>query len=139
MRNRHLSSDEALIALMIAAMESSGNVVPVEAARAAELVRLMPQLRKHARPVIDRIVERMKAYVRDRDDAAIIAAASEAIPPRDRAAAFMTVAAVLLSDHRLQRPESAFLLKLTDSLVQTRPTGVRRAHPAAARGSSISS
>lgn len=49
MRNRQLSSDEALIALMIAAMEASGNVAAVEAARAAEPVRLIPQFRKHTR------------------------------------------------------------------------------------------
>ena len=33
MQNRQLSADEALIALIIAAMESSGNVAPIEAAR----------------------------------------------------------------------------------------------------------
>jgi hypothetical protein len=38
MPSRRLSSDEALIALMIAAMESSGNVAPIEAARAGEMV-----------------------------------------------------------------------------------------------------
>lgn len=121
MPNRRLSSDEALIALIIAAMESSGHVAPVEAARAAGLVRVMPQLRKHARPVIDRMVERMKAYVRDHDDDAIIAAAHDAIAPEARAAAFMTVTAVLLSDHRLQRAESAFLIRLSTALGYQRP------------------
>ena len=121
MPKRRLSSDEALIALIIAAMESSGHVAPVEAARAAELVRLMPQLRKHSRLVIDRMVERMKAYVRDHDNNAIIAAAWEAIPADARAAAVMTVIAVLMSDHRLQRAESAFLLKLSDALRYRRP------------------
>ena len=121
MPNRRLSNDEALIALLIAAMESSGHVAPVEAARAAELVRAMPQLRNHPRPVIDRMVEQMKAYVGDHDDHAIIDAAREAIPPDDRAAAVMTVVAVLVSDHRLQRAESAFLMKLTAALAYNRP------------------
>jgi hypothetical protein len=121
MPNQRLSNDEALIALTIAAMESSGHVAPVEAARAAELVRLMPQLRKHSRLVVDRMVERMKAYVRDHDDQAIIDAAREAIPPDDWAAAVMTVIAVLMSDHRLQRPEAAFLMKLTARLAYNRP------------------
>lgn len=116
-----LSSDEALIALMITAMEASGHAAPAEAARAQELVRLMPQFRRHARPVIGRIIERMKAYVHDHDDDAIIAAACAAIAPEDRAAAVMTVIAVLMSDHRLQRAESAFLLKLSDALPYSRP------------------
>ncbi len=119
MRSRLLSPDEALIALMIAAMEASGNVAPVEAARAEELVRLMPQFRKHARPVIGRMIERMRIYVRDHEDAEIINAARDAIPREARAAAFMTVAAVLLSDHRLQRSESAFLTKLSVALVRS--------------------
>ena len=113
MPNRRLSSDEALIALIIAAMESSGHVAPVEAARAAELARLMPQFRRHSSLVVNRMVERMKVYVRDHDDEAIIAAAYDAIAPDARAAAFMTVTAVLLSDHRLQRAESAFLMKVS--------------------------
>jgi uncharacterized tellurite resistance protein B-like protein len=137
MPNRRLSPDEALIALIIAAMESSGHVAPVEAARAAELVRLMPQLRKHSRPVINRLIERMKAYVRDHDNTAIIDAVAEAIPPDDRAAAVMTVIAVLMSDHRLQRAEAAFLLKLSDALPYVTPPrrgapgrGVRQSLPA---------
>jgi hypothetical protein len=117
MMSRQLSADEALIALMIAGMESSGNVAAVEAARAAELIRLMPQLRRHSRLVIDRMVERMRLYVRDHDDEAVVTAACEAIPSRARAAAFMTVAAVLMSDHRLQRREAAFLLKLSDRMM----------------------
>lgn len=121
MRSRLLSPDEALIALMIAAMEASGNVAPVEAARAEELVRLMPQFRKHASPVIGRMIERMRIYVRDHEDAEIISAARDAIPREARAAAFMTVAAVLLSDHRLQRSESAFLTKLSVALLRSRP------------------
>lgn len=121
MPNRRLSSDEALIALMIAAMEASGNAAPAEAARAAELVRLMPQFRRHARPVIGRMIERMKIYVRDHDNDAIVAAAWEAIPPGARAAAVMTVIAVLTSDHRLQRAEAAFLLRLSGALAYRRP------------------
>ena len=121
MPNRRLSNDEALIALIIAAMESSGHVAPVEAARAAELVRVMPQLRKRPRLVIDRMVGRMKAYVGDHDDIAIIAAAREAIPRDAWAAAVMTVIAVLMSDHRLQRAESTFLMKLTAELAYSRP------------------
>lgn len=113
MQNRRLSADEALIALMIAAMETSGHAAPVEAARAAELVRMMPQFRKHARLAVNRMIERMRAYVRDHNDESIIAAAHDAIPARDRAAAFTTVAAVLLSDHRLQLAESAFLMRLS--------------------------
>ena len=120
MVSRKLSADEALIVLMIAAMESSGNVAAVEAARAAELVRMMPQLRKHSRLVVNRMIERMRLYVRDHDDATIIEAACEAIPPRSRAAAFMTVTAVLMSDHRLQRREAAFLLKLSDRMMEAR-------------------
>lgn len=115
--SRQLSADEALIALMIAAMESSGNVAAVEAARAAELVRLMPQLRRHSRLVVNRMVERMRLYVRDHDDATIVDAACAAIPRQARAAAFMTVAAVLMSDHRLQRREAAFLLNLSDRMM----------------------
>ena len=130
MPNRRLSNDEALIALIIAAMESSGHVAPVEAARAAELVRLMPQLRTHSRLVIDRMVERMKHYVGEHDNRAIIDAAWDAIPRDQRAAAVMTVIAVLMSDHRLQRPESAFLMKLTEGLPYRRPDRrIPRARP----------
>jgi hypothetical protein len=121
MPNRRLSPDEALIALMIAAMEASGHAAPAEAARAAALVRLMPQFRRHAAPVIGRMIERMKVYVRDHGDEAIISAAWDAIAPERRAAAVMTVIAVLLSDHRLQRAEAAFLLKLSDVLADQRP------------------
>jgi hypothetical protein len=86
----------------------------------------MPQFRKHSRLVTDRMVERMRIYVRDHDDHTIVAAACEAIPPRARSAAFMTVAAVLMSDHRLQRREAAFLLKLSAALLPSQPIAARR-------------
>jgi hypothetical protein len=120
-RNRPLSSDEALIALLIAAMESSGNVAAVEAARAEELVRLLPQFRKHSRLVVDRMIERMRIYVRDHDDDAIIAAACDVIPREACSAAFIIVVTVLLSDHLVQPRESAFLLKLSAALLDDRP------------------
>jgi uncharacterized tellurite resistance protein B-like protein len=116
MRAVELSADQAFIALIIAAMEADDNAAAAEAARADRLVHAMPRFRTYTRASIGRMVERMKRYVGETDNATVIGVAVRAIPSRSRASALRVVAEIVLGDERLRRAEAPFVLQVAAAL-----------------------
>ncbi len=116
MRAAGLSADHAFIALIIAAMEADDNAAAAEAARADRLVHTMPRFRTHTRASIGRMVERMKRYVGETDNATVIGTAARAIPSRSRTAALRVVADIVLGDERLRRAEAPFVFQVAAAL-----------------------
>ena len=116
MRAAELSADQAFIALIIAAMEADDNAAAAEAARADRLVHAMPRFRTHTRASIGRMVERMKRYVGETDNATVIGTAARAIPSRSRASALRVVADIVLGDERLRRAEAPFVFQVAAAL-----------------------
>lgn len=116
MRTTRLSADQAVIALMIAAMEANDHAAPKEAARAERLVRTMSRFRGRSRASVGRIIAGMKAFCGTATPAAVIAAACRAIPPRSRTAAFAAVADLVAVDGRLERSERRFLRDVAEQL-----------------------
>jgi protein-disulfide isomerase-like protein with CxxC motif len=106
---RQLSADEALIALLVAAMETNHHASPEEAARAEGVLHEIPRLRRLSRIRRGEIIERMKTAVGDYGAAAVMAAASHWLPPALRSVAMTAIADVMLA-HGLDRIESAALL-----------------------------
>lgn len=104
-----LSANQAFIALLVAAIETNDHASAEEAARAERVVHELPRLRRLSRIARGRIIEEMKAAVRDHGAAAVMAAASEHLPPALHRQALIAVAEVM-SSHGLDRMEGAALL-----------------------------
>ena len=104
-----LSANEAFIALLVAAIETNDHASAEEAARAEHVLHEVPRLRRLARITRGRIIEEMKAAVRDHGAAAVMAAAAEHLPPALHRQALIAIAEVM-SSHGLDRMESAALL-----------------------------
>jgi hypothetical protein len=104
-----LSANEALIALLVAAIEINEHASPEEMARAERVVHELAGLRRLSRQARGRIIGDMKEAVRVHGPAAVMAAACEKLPPRLHRKAVVAIAEVM-STHRFDRNESAALL-----------------------------
>ena len=116
MRTVELSPDQAVIALIIAAMEANDHAAPEEAARAERLVRSMSRFRRRSRASVGRLIAEMKTFCGSTAPADIVGAACRAIPPRARTAAFAAVANLLTVDGRIDRAERRFLRDVAQQL-----------------------
>ena len=103
-----LSTNEALIALLVTAIEANEHASPEEAARAERVVHEMARLKRLSQAARGRMIEDMKAAVRDHGTTAVMAAACAQIPPSLRYRAMVAIAEVMTT-HGLDRVESAAL------------------------------
>jgi hypothetical protein len=108
-----LSATESFIALLVAAIETNDHASAEEAARAEHVVHEVPRLRRLSGATRGRIIEEMKAAVRERGTTAVMAAASEHLPPALHRQALIAIAEVMLS-HGLDRIEGTALLDVAD-------------------------
>src|SRR5687767_11797989 len=106
-----LSANEAFVALLVAAIETDDHASAEEAARAEHVLHEVPRLRRLSRFTRGRMIEEMKAAVRDHGAPAVMAAAAEHLPPALHRQALIAVAEVM-SSRGLHRMESAALLDL---------------------------
>jgi hypothetical protein len=104
-----LSTNEALIALLVAAIEANQHASAEEAARAERVVHDLARLRRLSQAARGRMIEDMKAAVRDHGAAAVMAAACAQIPAGLRHRAMVAIAEVMAT-HGLDRIESAALI-----------------------------
>jgi hypothetical protein len=111
-----LTTDEAFIALIIAAMEANNHTAPEEAARAQHIVSSMARFRHRNAATIGRLIATMKQMAHDYDPLEVVTAACRAIPSRLRGAAFAVVADIILVDGRLQSGERQFLRSVATEL-----------------------
>lgn len=102
-------TDDAFIALLIAAMDASGHVSAEEAARAHHIIWSMRRFRHRSGETVGRKIERVRALIERHGSSRIIEAAARKIPPRLRGAAFALATDVVLVDGRLERSEKRFL------------------------------
>jgi tellurite resistance protein len=113
---RPLDSDDAFIALLIAAMEASGHVSAEEAARAHNIIWSMRRFRHRSGERVGRAIARMKALVTSEGASAVLDAAARTIPRRLRPAALAIAADLVLVDGRMERSEARFLRTLAGAL-----------------------
>lgn len=112
----NLDADEALLALLIAAMDASGHVSVDEAARAHNTIWSMRRFRHRSGEAVGRRIERMRTLVEDHGAASVIEAAARQIPARLRQTAFAVAADLVLVDGRMERREGRFLRTLAADL-----------------------
>jgi tellurite resistance protein len=107
-----LGVDEALLALLIGAMNANDHVSPEENARAHHIIWSMRRFRRKPGETIERKIEQMRALIEDHGALDVVAAAARAFPARMRASAFAVAADLVLADGKLEGPERHFLLTL---------------------------
>ena len=111
-----LDVDEAVIAVLIGAMDASGHVSPEEGERAHHLVWSMRRFRDKSADVVERRIERIKSLIGERGAQAVIREAARTLPAPLRAATFAVAADLVLADARMERPERRFLDRLGSDL-----------------------
>jgi tellurite resistance protein len=111
-----LDTDDAFIALLIAAMDASGHVSAEEASRAHHIIWSMRRFRHRSGEMVGRKIERMRALIEQHGASRIIEASAKKIPTRLRGAAFALATDLVLVDGRLERSERQFLRRFADHL-----------------------
>ena len=109
-------ADSAILAVLLAAMASSGHVESEEGARANNIVESMRRFRNKSKVTVRRKIERVSAVLEANGVPLVVAAAASAVPARLRPALFAVAADVLLVDGRFERSERRFLGGLATSL-----------------------
>lgn len=104
-----MDADDALIAFIIAAMESSGHVSADEAARAHNVIWSTRRFRRRDGDDVGRRIARMKALTAEHGATTIIKAGAGRISRRLRPAAFAILADIVLVDGKLDPREARFL------------------------------
>jgi tellurite resistance protein len=108
--------DDALVALLIAAMQANGNVSAAEAARAHDIVWATRRFRSRSGESVGRRIDRMRRLIDQRGAVPVIDAAARTLPKSLRPAAFANAAHVVLVDGRMERSEARFLADLARDL-----------------------
>lgn len=111
-----LDTDDAFVAVFIAAMEASGHTSPAEAERAHHIIWSMRRFRQRDGEDVGRRIARMRLLIEAHGAEALIASAARRIPPAQREPAFALTADIVLVDGRMARGEAAFLRQLARNL-----------------------
>jgi tellurite resistance protein len=111
-----LTLDQAMIAVLIAAMDANQHVSPEEAARAHHIIWSMRRFRRKSGETVDRLI----GTVRDRIDKdgmpAVLRQAARTIPAHLQPSAFAVAVDLMLADTTLERKERQFVRHLATDL-----------------------
>jgi hypothetical protein len=107
-----LDVDEALLALLIGAMNANDHVSPEEGARAHNIIWSMRRFRRKSGQTVDQLIEWMRALIEEHGPERAVAAAARALPARLRKSAFAVAADLVLTDGRLDGAERRYLIAL---------------------------
>lgn len=111
-----LDTDDAYIAVLLAAMDASGHTSADEAERAHHIIWSTRRFRDREGPEIDERIERVRTLIAEQGTAPVLDASASAIPDGLRPAVFAVAADLVLVDGRLERLESNFLRGLAAAL-----------------------
>ena len=111
-----LDTDDAFIAVLLAAMDASGHTSADEAERAHHIIWSTRRFRERDGAEIDERIERVRTLIAEQGTAPVVDASASAIPDGLRPAVFAVAADLVLVDGRLERLESEFLRGLAAAL-----------------------
>lgn len=109
---RRLTTDEALLAVLLAAMDANQHVSREEAARAHHIIWSMRRFRNRSGEAVGRLVDRVRERMEASGTEAVLDEAVRAQPSRLRPPAFAVALDLMLADARLERAERRFVTKL---------------------------
>lgn len=115
-RRRRLTVDEALLAVLIAAMNANAHVSAAEAERAHNIIWSMRRFRHRSGDAVGRLIQDARALIEAEGEQAVVARAARAIPAVLRAPAFAVAADLVLEDGTMERAERTFLTYLAREL-----------------------
>jgi uncharacterized tellurite resistance protein B-like protein len=117
-----LTLDEAVIALLVGAMEANAHTARDEAARAHHLIWSTKRYRRKSGEAVGRLLETARRLVGEHGALAVVAAASREIPARLRRPVFALAADLVLADGKIEPAERRFLDRLAaDLLIEPAP------------------
>jgi tellurite resistance protein len=108
-RRDKLTLDQALIALLIGAMNANGHVAADEAARAHHLIWSTRRFRRRSGEAVGELIGDMRRLAEATDGRELVERAARVIPAARRPAAFALVVDLLLADGKLGPLERRFL------------------------------
>ena len=112
MNVRRLSKDEAIIAVLLAAMNANQHVSREELARAHHIIWSMRRYRRKSGERVGRLIDSMRTMVEQHGAAPVIAAAVRVIPRGLRSAVFAVASDLVLADGTMDAAERRFLHRL---------------------------
>jgi tellurite resistance protein len=113
---RSLDADDALLALLIGAMEASGHMSAAEAARAHNIIWSTRRFRRRDGDEVGRRIQRARTLIGEHGVAPVVQAGVRKIPRRLRPAAFAVATDLILVDGRMEAAEARFLRQLASDL-----------------------
>lgn len=115
-RRGGLTVDQAVIAVLIAAMDANQHVSPEEAARAHHIIWSMRRFRRKSGETVDRLIETVRDRIEEDVMSAVLQQAARTIPARLRPSAFAVAVDLMLADTKLEREERQFVTRLATDL-----------------------
>lgn len=124
-RRRRLTVDQALIAVLVAAMDANEHVSPDEAERAHHIIWSMRRFRHETAEAVNRCIDTVRTRMEHDGTRAVLLEAARIIPPKLRLPAFAVAVDLMLSDNKLEREERKFVRSLAADL-KIRPDVVHK-------------
>ena len=113
---KKLSVDQAVIAVLIAAMEANRHTSREEAARAHHIIWSMRRFRRRSGDAVGRLIETVRDRIEQDGVDVALQEAARALPARLRPSAFAVAVDLMLADATLQRAERRFAARLAAAL-----------------------
>jgi hypothetical protein len=111
-----LTEDQAVVAVLIAAMDANQHVSPEEAWRAHHIIWSMRRFRNRPGEQVDRLIDVVRSRMEKEGTPAILREAARTLPARTRPAAFAVAVDLMLADTRLEAAEKRFVRQLAAEL-----------------------
>ena len=115
-RHGRVSLDQAIIAVLIAAMDANEHVSREEAWRAHHIIWSMRRFRNRPGEKVDRLIDTVRTRMMERGKDIVLREAVRALPARIRPAAFAVAVDLMLADAKLEPAEKRFVKGLAVEL-----------------------
>lgn len=116
LKRGRLTLDQAMIGVLIAAMDANRHVSREEAWRAHHIIWSMRRFRRQRGETVDRLIEIVRDRMERDGTAAVLQEAARTLPARLRPPAFAVAVDLMLADTRLEPAEQAFVKRLAAAL-----------------------
>jgi tellurite resistance protein len=115
-KRQRLTQDQAVIAVLIAAMDANQHVSREEAWRAHHIIWSMRRFRHRQGEQVDRLIDSVRTRMEREGTPALLREAARTLPARTRPAAFAVAVDLMLADTRLEAAEKRFVRQLAAAL-----------------------
>jgi tellurite resistance protein len=111
-----LTVDQAIIAVLIAAMHANEQMSAEEAARAHHMIWSMRRFRRRDGEAVNRLIGTTRALIEERGWVVVLAQAARAVPARLRPTVYAIAVDLMLADATLEPAERRFVMRLANEL-----------------------